>query len=307
MKKILPLLLLMLCCITMYAQERYTFEKITVTLTKDNLHPAQVLRTRKLNKYNKPVYEENYRICVPNKMIGDCTKDSSEIERAVVYEYTWDTILVKKTSFYIFIAGSSYMEDTTVVTYKYDKQGRLTEEFSIHYGLEVWGCTSDGVPSWNDATNIYHKYDSKGRLTEDLIVRADRPGRGFTGYDPEDKAKYFYDNSGRLSRMEHYNVWSMGTYRHPPADNIDTTLQFQYTYQYEQDRNIETVIKKRDGRTDTVNVINNYNDPYRNVLPTYITTPERFYTIYLYDHKNKLLSERTYGGADNVLMTEKKY
>lgn len=306
MKKILPSILLMLCCITMYAQKGYTFERITVKLLEDNLHPAQVLRIRKLNKYNRPVYEENYYLCHPTTLTG-CDRDSSELQNIVLYEYVKDTVLVKKTIYNVPMRYYYSVDDTTIVTYKYDKHGRLTEEFSRHYGLEIWGCTSDGVPSWNDTTNTYHKYDSKGRLTEDLIVRADRPGRGFTGYDPEDKAKYYYDNNGRLIRMEHYNVWSMGTYRHPPADNIDTTLQLECTYQYEQDRNIETVVKKENGKNDTVNVINNYNDPYRNVLPFYVKTPERFYTVYLYDHNNKLLSERTYGGADNVLMTEKTY
>ncbi len=306
MKKILPLILLLLCCITMYAQDGYTFERITVNLTEDKLHPAQVLRTRKLNKYNKPVYEENYNLCYPNEYMG-CDRDSSELHDIVLYEYRKDTVLVKKTTYNVQMQSLYVFEDTTIITYKYDNDGKLTEEFSSHYGLHPYqGCVVYEGLSWNDTTNIYHKYNDAGLLLEDIIVRAERPGQNMVGHSPEDKVNYYYDKSKRLMRMEHYDIASMG--RDEISENkSDTTLTYIFTYTYHTDNYIEKVVRMRDGQADTVNTIIHYNDPYRNVLPFYVKTPERFYTIYLYDHNNKLLSERTYGGADNVLMTEKKY
>lgn len=306
MKKILPLVYLLLCCITVYAQEGYTFEKITVTLTKDNLYPAQVLRTRKLNKYNKPVYEENYYMCYPTTLTG-CNRDSSELQHIVLYEYMKDTVLIKKTTYNVPMQSLYAFEDTTIIIYKYDNNSKLTEEFSIHYGLYPYqGCVVYDALSWNDTTNTYHRYNNKGLLVEDMIVRAERPGQNMVGHNPEDKVNYYYDESNRLARMEHYNIASMG--RDEISENsADTVLTYTFTYNYVTDKRIEKVVRMQDGQADTVNTIIHYNDPYRNVLPYYVKTPERFYTVYLYDHKNKLLSERTYGGADNVLMTEKKY
>lgn len=304
MKKILPLLLLLLCCITVYAQERYTFEKITVTLTKDNLHPAQVLRTRKLNKYNKPVYEENYYLCYPTTLTG-CNRDSSELENIVFYEYSNDTILTKKTVMNVPMKYILHIEDTITTTYEYNIDNKLAKEQSISREVS-YSCTSNKVWQNADTMTIYHKYDNKGLLHEDIIERSNRPRRSISGYEPEDMVKYNYDNRRRLTRMEHYNIWSMGS-DEKPENSADTVLTYTFTYDYEADRRIEKVVRMQDGQADTVNTIIHYNDPYRNVLPYYVKTPERFYTIYLYDHKNKLLSERTYGGADNILMTEKRY
>ncbi len=304
MKKILPLILLLLCCITMYAQEGYTFEKITVNLTEDKLHPAQVLRTRKLNKYNKPVYEENYNLCYPNEYMG-CDRDSSELHDIVLYEYRKDTILAKKIVMSVPMKYVLSIEDTVTTIYKYNKRHELVEEQSISRGVS-YSCTSNKVWQTADTMTTYHKYNRKGLLLEDIIERSNRPGRSISGYEPEDKVKYYYDNKRRLNRMEHYNIWSMGS-DEKPENSADTVLTYIFTYNYDPDKYTENVVRMQDGQADTVNTIIHYNDPYRNVLPFYVKTPERFYTVYLYDHNNKLLSERTYGGCDYVLMTEKKY